>query len=319
MENHRIVLTPHAVKRHSKRLNEIFKKLGHHHNLMQSQEIFANILGIQSYHELNTILQKNASRFILPEEKMINKEAAQTGLNIRSIIKDEKTIEALVNKKKGLTLITGVTGSGKSHLMKHLVQEISDVHQNRIGIADEWDEGNYVVKGGIIVKRNMNSDEAMKAMLRTNMDVIIASEVRSSDNINMLIAAAETGHKVYSQCHAYSVFSTLSRLINLLDYSQKNIMTQALIEVLDTIINVRLVSHSNGMNKLIYEYLTFNKTIKNELIDIYTNHSGNEKMVKDVIDKALDNNETSLKDMLLNEFQQGFLNKQEIKKLLANC
>jgi len=133
-----------------------------------------------------------------------------------------------------------------------------------------------------------------------------------------LITVAQTGHKVNTQIHAGSVAETLNRMISLLDFSQRQCLAESLVYALDTIINVRLVPDTLGGRTMIYEYLQLTEDIKEKLAEIYRNQSGNKNKISEIIAQAMDQNGTSLSDIVLQEYRNGKVTNRLVKDILGN-
>jgi len=138
-------------------------------------------------------------------------------------LKDIKTI------KHGLILICGPTGSGKTTTLYALIRDLFSPQKNIISIEDPV-EYLYPAIRQIEVNEKLTYFEALKSSLRQDPDIIVLGEIRDENTAKTAIRAAQTGHLVLASLHAYSLKTTISRLINL------GVPKQDLLEVLKLVI-----------------------------------------------------------------------------------
>ena len=156
-------------------------------------------------------------------------------------------ISKLVNEKeRGLVLVTGVTGSGKSTTLAAMINEIN--HKKAKHIITIEDPVEFVHKDDkcLINQRNLGEDtlsfaSALRAALREDPDIILVGEMRDRETIEIALHAAETGHLVFSTLHTLDAKETLNRIIGIFPPDEQNRIRLVLGSVLEGIISQRLV------------------------------------------------------------------------------
>jgi twitching motility protein PilT len=128
-----------------------------------------------------------------------------------------KSVVRLTEKKRGLILVTGATGSGKSTTLASLIDVIADRDRKSIITLEDPIEYLYSNKRSIVSQREIGIDtqsyaSALRAALRQDPDVILVGEMRDLETISTAITAAETGHLVFSTLHTNSSADTLDRM-----------------------------------------------------------------------------------------------------------
>lgn len=162
-----------------------------------------------------------------------------------------KSLYRLMNKKQGLILFSGPTGSGKSTLMYHMVMYAKE--QLDLNIITVEDPVEQLIKGvtqvSINEKAGINYETSFKAILRCDPDVILIGEIRDASIAKYVIQASLSGHLVLSTIHANDCKGALLRL------REMNISVHEICQSIKSIINQRLVTTSQHNRKLIYEQL----------------------------------------------------------------
>ncbi|MBI4843720.1 MAG: type IV pilus twitching motility protein PilT [Nitrospirae bacterium] len=200
-----------------------------------------------------------------------------TGFVFRVIPMDIKTIDGLklpkVLKKvaaeaRGLVLVTGSTGSGKSTTLAAIIDEINTTRHEHIMTIEDPIEFLHKDKMSIVNQRETGSDtesfgKALKASLRQDPDVILVGEMRDHETIETALVAAETGHLVLSTLHTMDAAETVNRIIAVFPPHQHQQMRIQLASVLRAIISQRLVPTADGKGRVAaVEVLIATKTIK---------------------------------------------------------
>jgi twitching motility protein PilT len=165
------------------------------------------------------------------------------------------SIVDLVNKKRGLILVTGPTGSGKSTTLASLLNEINrKYHKNIITLEDPIE---YLHKHQLsnVSQREMGVDSksfasALRAALREDPDVILVGEMRDFETISTAITAAETGHLVFSTLHTIGAASTIDRIVDTYPVKQQTQARSQLANVIEGVISQQLVPTSNGKGRV---------------------------------------------------------------------
>lgn len=182
-----------------------------------------------------------------------------------------KVVRSLVNETRGLVLITGPTGSGKTTTMASMVDYInSNMNKHVITIEDPI-EYTYYHKKSMIHQREIGKDvedyaTALYSALREDPDVILVGEMRDYETIRAAITAAETGHLVLSTLHTCSAAQTIERIIEAYPPHAQNQISTQLSGVLKGVITQVLVplSDGNGM-EIATEVMVNNDAIANQI------------------------------------------------------
>jgi twitching motility protein PilT len=204
-------------------------------------------------------------------------------LTIRELNLPE-SLEKLSLEQRGLILVTGTTGSGKSTTLAGMVEHINNNRLTHIITIEDPIEYLFRDKKSLINQREVGFDtasfnQALKHALRQDPDVIMVGEMRDFETISTAIVAAETGHLVMSTLHTTDAAETINRIISVFPpYQQQQIRIQ-LSAVLKGIISMRLVPRADGKGRVpAVEILVATTTIKECIVD-----KEKTKLIPDVI------------------------------------
>lgn len=155
-------------------------------------------------------------------------------------------IKELTEKQRGLILVTGPTGSGKSTTLAAMINEINMTRSSHIITLEDPIEYVHTHNKSIINQREIGKDSisyqnALKAVLREDPDVILVGEMRDIETISIAITAAETGHLVFSTLHTIGAAKTIDRIIDVFPTHQQQQIKVQLAAVLQGIISQQLV------------------------------------------------------------------------------
>lgn len=167
-----------------------------------------------------------------------------------------KIINSYVNEKKGLILITGATGSGKSTTLASILNEMNLTRKAAIVTVEDPIEYTYNEQLCSIEQREVgvhvsSFGEATRDMLREDPDIILVGEMRDLETVKNAISLAETGHLVLSTLHAKSTTDTVDRIVDLFPGDQQNQVRMQFANVLIAVINQNLIHGENGMVPLV--------------------------------------------------------------------
>ncbi|SQC07426.1 twitching motility protein PilT [Clostridium perfringens] len=207
----------------------------------------------------------------------IYKQRNSTALAIRVISLDMPTLDSLgypetlkdiCNLKRGLVLVTGPTGSGKSTTLAALINEINSNRESHIITIEDPIEFLHKHNKSIVNQREIGKDtlsyeRALKAALREDPDVILIGEMRDLETISTAITAAETGHLVFSTIHTIGAAKTIDRIVDVFPPHQQEQIKIQLASVLQTIISQQLVETIDGERTASLEIMVATPAIKN--------------------------------------------------------
>lgn len=208
----------------------------------------------------------------------IYKQRGSYSIAIRILTSEIPTLESLglpavvrglANKKKGLVLVTGPTGSGKSTTLAAMIDYINKTRRTHIITIEDPIE--YLHKHGnsIINQREIGADvgsfdRAIRSALREDPDVILVGEMRDLETIKAAVTAAETGHLVLSTLHTNGAATTVDRIIDIFPSNQQRQIRVQLSNVLEGVITQKLVIKSDGKGRtLAMETLVVNDAVRN--------------------------------------------------------
>lgn len=175
---------------------------------------------------------------------------------------------SVVEKRRGLVLVTGITGSGKSTTLASLIQEMNERFNHHIITIEEPIEYVYPQGRAIISQREVGSDSqsfgsALRAALRQDPDVILVGEMRDYETIQTAISAAETGHLVLSTLHTVSAAGAVDRIIDVFPQFQQQQIRAQLADVLECIVSQQLIPKVNGGRAVATELLFATSAVRN--------------------------------------------------------
>src|SRR6266511_794844 len=186
------------------------------------------------------------------------------GAAFRQIPTDIKTLEELGlpaslhelgTKPRGLVLVTGPTGSGKSTTLAAIIDEINRTRADHILTIEDPIEFVHKHKGCIVNQREIGVDalsfaEGLRAALRQDPDVILVGEMRDLETISTALTAAETGHLVFGTLHTQSAPSTIDRIIDVFPAEQQGQVRTQLASTLQGVVTQSLLPTADGAGRI---------------------------------------------------------------------
>ncbi|HPW45597.1 MAG TPA: type IV pilus twitching motility protein PilT [bacterium] len=174
----------------------------------------------------------------------------------------------LINKPRGLVLVTGQTGSGKSTTLASMLEQINqNSHEHIITIEDPI-EYLFTQKKSLINQREIGRDahgfsQALRYILRQDPDVVLIGEMRDLETIQSAITVAETGHLVFATLHTNSAVQSVDRIIDVFPPHHQNQVRTQLSFMLEGVVSQQLLPKIGGGRTLAMEILLPNSGIRN--------------------------------------------------------
>ena len=173
---------------------------------------------------------------------------------------------------KGMVLVTGPAGSGKSTTMACIVDRINHSREGHIITLEDPLEYLHRHDKCIVSQREICTDTesylvSLRATLRQSPDVILLGEMRDYETIQTAMTAAETGHLVLSSLHTTGAANTIGRIVDVFEPSQQRQVSIQLSMVLQAVISQQLVPDINGHNIPVFEVMRLNPAIRNMIRD----------------------------------------------------
>ena len=163
-------------------------------------------------------------------------------------------VETLCNKPRGLVLVTGPTGSGKSTTLATMVDKINREHPKHIVTIEDPIEFLHTHKKCIVNQRELHADthsfpNALKSVLREDPDVVLVGEMRDLETMECALRIAETGHLTFATLHTNSAVQTMNRIIDSFPSTQQSQIRAQLSFVLEGILCQTLLAKSSGKGR----------------------------------------------------------------------
>ncbi|MBR4086099.1 MAG: type IV pilus twitching motility protein PilT [Lachnospiraceae bacterium] len=175
----------------------------------------------------------------------------------------------LYQRKRGLILVTGPTGSGKSTTLAAIIDKVNSNRDAHIITLEDPIEYLHQHKMSMVNQREIGLDSenyanALRAALREDPDVILVGEMRDFETISVAITAAETGHLVLSTLHTIGAASTVDRVIDVFPPHQQQQIRVQLSNVLEAVISQQLIPTSDGRGRCAaFEVMHANHAVRN--------------------------------------------------------
>lgn len=200
-------------------------------------------------------------------------------------------VMSLTKKQKGLVLVTGAAGNGKSTTLACVLQKINETRSGHIITLEDPIEFLYRNEQSIVSQREIGLDTAnfvtaLRSSLRQSPDVILVGEMRDYDTMQIAMTAAETGHLILSTLHTVGAVNTIDRIIDIFPPSQQQQVRVQLSMALKTVVSQQLIPTVEDQLIPVFEVMHVNNAVRNMIreskvyqIESVIGMSGSEGMV----------------------------------------
>jgi len=166
-----------------------------------------------------------------------------------------KIFKEIANQPRGIVLVTGPTGSGKSTTLAAMIDYINENEYGHILTVEDPIEFVHESKRCLINQREVHRDtlsfsNALRAALREDPDVILVGEMRDLETIRLALTAAETGHLVFGTLHTSSAAKTIDRIVDVFPAAEKDMVRAMLSESLRAVISQTLLKTKDGSGRV---------------------------------------------------------------------
>lgn len=211
----------------------------------------------------------------------------------------------LYQKKRGLVLVTGPTGSGKSTTLASLIDKINNNREAHVITLEDPIEYLHNHKSSMVNQREIGLDSqsyanALRAALREDPDVILVGEMRDFETISVAITAAETGHLVLSTLHTIGAANTVDRMIDVFPPHQQQQIRIQLSNVLEAVVSQQLLPEQSGRGRIpAFEVLQVNHAVRNLI------REGKSHQLASVMQMGRKFGMITMDDAIMEIYQQG--------------
>ncbi len=310
------------------RVHGVLKIMGK--ELLSADDVDAMVKSITSIDQYNKLKEKGSVDFsYLPNKEdrfRVNAFNQMDGISIvfRMIPSHIPTVEELEIPKvigdfadmaRGLVLVTGVTGSGKSTTLASILNKINRNYNKHIITLEDPIEFVHKDNKCLINQRSLGTDfhdfkDALPAALREDPDVILVGEMRDTETIELALHAANTGHLVFSTLHTLDAKETINRIVGSFPKEEQGRIRLSLASVLAGVVSQRLIPNKNGGRSVAAEVMIQTARIREliaenrdfEILDaieegheIYGSQSFDQHLLE-LVDKRVITEETALEN-----------------------
>lgn len=228
-----------------------------------------------------------------------------------------KIFQEISEYPRGIVLVTGPTGSGKSTTLAAMVDYKNDTEYGHILTVEDPIEFVHESKKCLVNQREVHRDtlgfnEALRSALREDPDTILVGEMRDLETIRLALSAAETGHLVFGTLHTSSAAKTIDRIVDVFPAAEKDMVRSMLSESLKAVISQTLMKKIGGGRVAAHEIMLGTPAIRNlireaKIAQMYSAIQTGQNVGMQTLDQ-------NLKVLLA----QGVVSKDEAKKKAAN-
>ena len=252
-----------------------------------------------------------------------NRGAAAVFRNIPSVVQSlddlsaPKIFKDISMHPRGLVLVTGPTGSGKSTTLAAMINYINDNRPDHIITIEDPIEFVHESKKCLINQREVHRDtlgfsEALRSALREDPDVILVGEMRDLETIRLALTGAETGHLVFGTLHTSSAAKTIDRVVDVFPAAEKEMVRAMLSESLRAVISQSLLKRIGGGRLAAHEIMIGTPAIRNliregKIAQMYSSIQTGQAAGMQTLDQCL-------KELL----QKGVISKEEARHKAQN-
>jgi twitching motility protein PilT len=236
-------------------------------------------------------------------------------------------LKSLTEKPRGLVLVTGPTGSGKSTSLAAMINHINLNHAHHIITIEDPIEYLHEHKLSVINQRELGMDtksfaNSLRACLREDPDILLVGEMRDVDTIQLAITAAETGHLVFATLHTNNAAESVDRMIDVFPPGQQEQIRVQLSNNLVAIISQQLLPHASGKGRVpANEVMVASPAIRNLIREAKTHQITS--MIQTSANMGMFTMDQCLRDLYLkgwvtlDDIMSRCTNVEELKKMLA--
>ena len=213
--------------------------------------------------------------------------------------------------ERGLVLVTGVTGSGKSTTLATLINHINKTKKKHIITIEDPIEFVHKDRGCIINQRSVGQDTlsfgtALRASLREDPDIILVGEMRDKETINLALHAADTGHLVFSTLHTIDAKETINRIIAQFPTDEQNRVRLSVAGVIQGVVSQRLIPTVDGGRRAAMEIMLRTPTIEKLIME------NRDFEIRDAIEAGKDHYKSqSFDQAILDLYLDGIISKEQ--------
>ncbi len=220
-------------------------------------------------------------------------------------------LRSFTKRERGLVLVTGVTGSGKSTTLAAMINEINHTKKKHIITIEDPIEFVHKDRGCIINQRSVGQDtisfgNALRASLREDPDIILVGEMRDKETINLALHAADTGHLVFSTLHTIDAKETINRIIAQFPTDEQNRVRLSLAGVLQGVISQRLIPTPDGGRRAAMEILIHTPMIETLIME------NRDYEIRDAIEAGKEHYKSqSFDQSIMDLYEDGIISKEQ--------
>lgn len=228
-------------------------------------------------------------------------------------MKFPEIVRTLTKEGRGLVLVTGATGSGKSTTLAAMIHEINLTEKKHIVTIEDPIEFVHKDRGCVINQRSVGQDtlsfgRALRAALREDPDIILVGEMRDRETVELALHAADTGHLVFSTLHTIDAKETINRIIAMFPNDEQNRVRLSLSGVLKGVVSQRLIPTIEGKRVAAMEILVKTPTIEKLILE------NRDYEIRDAIEKGREHYKSQSFDQhILDIYNQGIITKEKAK------